>query len=216
MRDKFEMNIKFDMDKDRLNFFKEKAINLIGVIFYMFLAYNMLINFIEFHRLSSLVYLIMEGIVIYFFLTRDVPKQTSMRFYDWFIALVGSYLPLLLRAVSGDHDVPLLLSLQAMGTAVSIFGLLSLNSSFGLVVANRGIKNGGLYKYVRHPLYSGYIVTYTSYIFQNMSLWNGTILSFALIFLLLRVIAEEDFLAKDPAYVDYMKKTRWRLFPYIF
>jgi len=210
------MDIKFEMDKDRLNFFKEKAINLIGVIFYGFLAYNMLISFVVSHRLSSLFYLIMEGIVIYFFLTRDMPKQTSMRPYDWLIALIGSYLPLLLRAVSGGHDVPLLLFLQVIGTVVSTFGLLSLNSSFGLVVANRGIKKGGLYKYVRHPLYAGYIATYTSYIFQNMSLWNGTILSLALLLLILRVIAEEDFLAKDPAYVDYMKKTRWKLFPYIF
>ena len=204
------------MDKVTSNFFIEKFINLIGVIFYGFLAYDMLISFIVSHRFSSLIFLIMEGIVIYFFLIRDMPKQTSMKPYDWSIALIGSYLPLLFRATSGVQDVSLFLSFQIIGAVVSIFGLLGLNSSFGLVAANRGIKSGGLYKYVRHPMYFGYIIGYAGAILQNMSLWNGTIIFFALFFIILRVIAEEKFLAKDMAYVDYMTKTRWRLFPYVF
>ncbi|MFH1158328.1 MAG: methyltransferase [Pseudomonadota bacterium] len=210
------MKGKTGMDKARLNFFIEKAINLAGVIFYGFLAYDMLISFIVAHRLSSLVFLIMESVVIYFFLTRDMPRQTSMRPYDWFIALAGSYLPLLLRPAGGVQDVSLFLSVQLTGTVASILAILFLNSSFGLVAANRGIKKGGLYKYVRHPIYAGYIITYTGFILQNMCLWNGVILFSVLIFLLLRVIAEEEFLAKDPAYAEYMAKTRWRLFPYVF
>ena len=95
------------MDKVTSNFFIEKFINLIGVIFYGFLAYDMLISFIVSHRFSSLIFLIMEGIVIYFFLIRDMPKQTSMKPYDWSIALIGSYLPLLFRATSGVQDVSL-------------------------------------------------------------------------------------------------------------
>ena len=204
------------MDKVKRKYFIEKAVNLVGVVFYSFLAYDMLINFIEFHRLSSLVFLIMEGVVIYFFLTRDIPKQTSMKLYDWFIALAGSYLPLLLRAAPGFHDVDFLLYLQLTGTVVSTFAILFLNSSFGMVAANRGIKKGGLYKYVRHPIYSGYLASYTGFIFQNICLWNGIILFFTLVFLILRVFSEEEFLEKDEAYAEYMTQTRWRLIPCVF
>ena len=194
----------------------EKAVNLLGVFFFGFLAYNMLVDFIVSHRPSSLILLIMESIVIYFFLTRDIPKQTSMRFYDWFIALVCTYLPLLLRAAPGFSDVTFLLYLQLSGTIVSTFAVLSLNSSFGMVAANRGIKKKGLYKYVRHPIYSGYLATYTGFIFQNMCFWNGVILFSVFALLVLRVFSEEKFLAKDPAYVEYMTQTRWRLIPYMF
>ena len=130
------------MDKVKQKYYFEKAANLAGVIFFGFFAYNFLIDFIVSHRLSSLLILVMESIVIYFFLTRDIPKQTSMKFYDWFIALACTYLPLLLRAGPNIYDLSFLLYLQLIGTVVSTIAILSLNSSFGIVAANRGVKKG--------------------------------------------------------------------------
>jgi len=84
------------------------------------------------------------------------------------------------------------------------------------VALTRGIKRGGLYRYVRHPIYAGYIITYAGFILQNLHVQNAAVIALFLIFLILRIFAEEEFLAQDPVYADYMTKTRWRLFPGVF
>ena len=117
---------------------------------------NMLADFNRHHRFSTLYVALFEAAVVLFSVTRPMPKETNRSTYDWLIALIGSYLILLLRPATHVHDLVPLLALQLFGMVVSLTGLLSLNRSFGLVAANRGVKTRGMYRVVRHPIYAGY------------------------------------------------------------
>jgi len=93
---------------------------------------------------------------------------------------------------------------------------LSLNRSFGIAPENRGVKTKSLYGFVRHPMYSGYLLTETGFVLGNFSTYNALVLAAAGLFLVLRLMAEERFLKRDPVYESYMKKTPWKLVPLIF
>ena len=75
----------------------------------------------------------------------------------------------------------------------------------------------GPYALVRHPLYSTYSLII---IFTPLALGSYVALPFFLLavpFLVLRILNEEQVLRRDLAgYVEYMKKTRYRLIPFMW
>ncbi len=106
--------------------------------------------------------------------------------------------------------------LMMVGSLVSICGALALNLRFSMVPANRGVQVKGPYAIIRHPVYTGYVITYTGFLITNPIPWNFAVYTgfFALLFL--RAIEEEKFLAEDPAYVAYRQKVRFRVIPGVF
>ncbi|TCM21543.1 protein-S-isoprenylcysteine O-methyltransferase Ste14 [Novosphingobium sp. PhB165] len=99
------------------------------------------------------------------------------------------------------------------GVTLSILAKLSLRRSFGLVAANRGVKEGGLYKLVRHPMYMAYIVNHIGYLMLYLSAWNVAIYVLTWILLWMRTDEEERVLRTDPAYCAYASRVRSRLVP---
>ena len=86
--------------------------------------------------------------------------------------------------------------------------------SFGIVAANRGVKVGGPYRLVRHPMYAGI------FIFNlGIALWLesyaaalGAVVPVALMIARLRL--EERFLRRAlPGYADYAARVPYRLGP---
>jgi protein-S-isoprenylcysteine O-methyltransferase Ste14 len=108
------------------------------------------------------------------------------------------------------------IALTAMGLMIVVFGKLSLGRSFGLAPANRGIVRSGLYRFLRHPIYLGYLMTHIGFAIANPLNWNLVLLGVADVALMLRACREERTLALDPAYRDYMQQVRWRVLPGIF
>lgn len=106
--------------------------------------------------------------------------------------------------------------ISAIGLMIVVAGKASLGRSFGLVPANRGIVSTGLYRFVRHPIYLGYLLTHVGFLVANPLNWNWIILIAADVALLKRAVLEERTLAQDPAYVSYMQRTRWRVLPGVF
>lgn len=204
------------MDRNKKMYIAE-AMGKLGILAsYGFLSYGLLMSFMQTSRPSSVFFLTFTVIVIVFVLLRPVPKEASMSLYDWMIAMFGTFLPTLFRSLPGAHDIMFFQLMQVIGILISLTGLISLNKSFGLVAANRGIKTSGIYKYIRHPLYMGYFVSYTAFWGQNITLQNTGILVLWIMFEILRIFAEEEFLSKDAAYAEYMKKVRWRILPGVF
>jgi len=194
----------------------EKALSLLGAFVYIVFAATFAKDMIVNHRISSLFPLFMTSIFVYFFLVRDLPRQLNLSPYDWFITLVGTFLPLCLRPAPVVHDNVVLLILQSVGTCISIAGILSLNKSIGLAPANRGVKTFFAYEYIRHPIYAGYFLSLGAYALENLTWANIIICVSWMTCETLRLFAEEKYLSQDPAYTAYMKKVRWRLIPYIF
>ncbi len=179
-------------------------------------SYVMIVDFVAKHRTSSLYVALFEAAVVFFAVTRPMPKESNRSLYDWIIALLGSYEILLLRPAPVVHDHFLLLAVQLIGMAVSLVGLLSLNKSFGLVAANRGVKTAGLYGLIRHPIYAGYFLSFGAFVIQNPTPVNVGIYVLFVIVELLRIAAEERVLLRDPVYAGYASKTPWRVLPWIY
>lgn len=164
----------------------------------------------------SLLLLVSEGAVVAFLLIRRPTANISIAPADWLVAAAGTFLPLLVA----KGGAPLFLAgggmLMIAGTFVHIGAKFSLNRSFGLVAANRGIKQHGLYRFVRHPMYAGYMLTHIGFMTAQPSLRNGLIYLAVWTFLVLRIRAEERILMQDPDYKTFASKVRYRLLPGVY
>jgi protein-S-isoprenylcysteine O-methyltransferase Ste14 len=190
--------------------------NILLALYSLIFLFIMLVDFRMRHRPSSLLMAVFEGAVVWFSLLRPMPQRSNISLYDWVIALLGSYVIMFTRPAPEVHDQVLLLGVQLFGICVSLAGLFSLNKSFGLVAVNRGVKTSGLYAVVRHPIYTGYFLSWGAYLAQNTTLTNAVIYAVFVTLELLRVVAEERVLSQDPDYAAYARATRWRVLPLIY
>ena len=138
----------------------------------------------------------------------------SSSFYTTFIAFAGTGAALCVTP-SGTTLAPdyITAPLIWVGTAIALAAKLSLRRSFGLVPANRGVKKGGAYRFVRHPMYTGYVLNHIGFLMLFFSAWNLVIYATCWVLLYLRAIEEERFLLKDPEYVDYANSVKARIVP---
>lgn len=162
-----------------------------------------------------ILFCISESLAAVFFLVRKLPKHVSLDPFDWFIAAGGTFTPFLFRPGGGvlweGGEI-----LVVLAVLIKITAVLSLNRSFGIVVAKRDIMTGGLYRIVRHPIYASYMISYSGFVLFNFTSFNLAFMGAALMFHNLRLIREEEYLSQDPAYQAYMKRVKWRLFPFIY
>ncbi|HEV2818709.1 MAG TPA: isoprenylcysteine carboxylmethyltransferase family protein [Allosphingosinicella sp.] len=145
------------------------------------------------------------------------PGRMATSFYAWAIAIIGTCAPLLVRPVDGGF-IPIWWAalLMTFGLFVSLAAKLFLRRSFGIVAACRGVRREGPYRLVRHPMYTGYVITQLGFLLANPSLLNATVYAIAWGMLLLRIGEEEEMLSHDPAYRDYVASVRYRLMPGIY
>lgn len=162
--------------------------------------------------------LIAETSIALFVLLRRPTENISMRLGDWLLAAAATYAPLLIIPSEEVWPAlePLAIALVFAGNAIQISGKLFLRRSFGIAPANRGIKRDGMYRFVRHPIYAGYLVTHIGIMLVMPSMINLVIYAIGWWAQILRIAAEEKLLGQDPDYRDYMQQTRWRLIPGIY
>jgi protein-S-isoprenylcysteine O-methyltransferase Ste14 len=103
--------------------------------------------------------------------------------------------------------------ITAGGLLLIIIGKMTLGRSFGLMPAHRGLVCTGVYGLVRHPIYAGYLVTHVGFLLAHPSALNLALLVTSDTALLVRAMFEERTLARDPQYVAYMHRVRWRVLP---
>jgi protein-S-isoprenylcysteine O-methyltransferase Ste14 len=152
-----------------------------------------------------------------FILLRRRTDAVSVRPMDWAVAASGTALPLMVAA-GGKPLMPAAVTLVIMlaGFGLSFWAKLLLRRSFGLVAANRGVKKGGPYGIVRHPMYLGYLIAQVGFLISNPILWNLVVYSTAFLSQLIRIGAEERILMEDAAYRAHALKVRYRLIPGVF
>jgi protein-S-isoprenylcysteine O-methyltransferase Ste14 len=146
---------------------------------------------------QMLLLAVQEAITVGLVVTRRRTVSMSRSAWDWAIALAGTGAPLMLRG-----DAPLLPALESVGVAVQLLGAalsvvatVSLGRSFGIVAANRGVRTGGLYRFVRHPLYGSYLIGYIGFLLGSASIVNLLLVALAALCQHLRAQAEERVLA---------------------
>lgn len=178
-------------------------------------AYIHIVAFQKTGEISLLMFCLSETLTAAFYIFRSEPKTVSILPLDWLVAIGGTIAPLFLRPAPWGV-LPMASIAISAGTAIQILGLISLNRSFALVAAKREIKTAWMYRIVRHPIYASYCLTYAGYILSNTTLSNLIIYILATGLLCARIFREEQHLALDPLYREYMQGVRYRLIPYVF
>lgn len=166
-------------------------------------------------RLSSILLLVMASLRAALYLTRRQPIKVSVDPFAWIVAVAGTWTPLMFRPVTADEH-PVGQVLQIAGLVLQLAALSSLNRSIGIVAANRGVRTRGLYRFVRHPLYASYVLSYAGFMINQFSPYNTAVVAFWVFFQLMRIRYEEELLSLDSTYQAYMAKTRWRILPFVF
>jgi protein-S-isoprenylcysteine O-methyltransferase Ste14 len=183
-------------------------VGLLGV-----LAYRLIPDLAD--KPVNLVYLVSETMVIIMVTFRRTANEISHRSADWVIGFAGTFLPLMVVRSDGPvlpYGSMLLLS----GFGIAVGAQLSLYRSFGVVAANRGVRTGGLYGLVRHPMYLGYFLTHLGFLLTNPVLWNVAVYAVWTACQLYRVRAEERVLSADTAYVAFARRVRYRFLPFVY
>jgi len=159
---------------------------------------------------------ITEMLSVFFILVRRGGLMASTP-YAIVVAFAGSGFALLARP-EGTALVPTAVSTTLMigGLALSILSKLYLNRSFGLVAANRGVKMKGPYRFVRHPMYLGYIIDQLGFLLASFSLVNLLVYVSTWTFQVLRIAQEEKILRQDPSYRQFTDRVPARLVPGLY
>jgi protein-S-isoprenylcysteine O-methyltransferase Ste14 len=167
---------------------------------------------------SSAIVLMSEAIVVVFVICRRLTAKMSLRPADWVLAFVGTGAPLLVQPTLGEGLVPTYLCtlLMIAGLGIQLAAKLTLRRSFGAVAANRGVKVGGPYRFIRHPMYAGYILLHIGFLLSNPTWWNAAVYLICQTCQVGRILAEERLLGDDAKYRTFAAQVRYRLIPGIF
>jgi len=168
---------------------------------------------------QALLLVIAESLGVALILLRRRSASLSSHPFDWALSFSAVSAPLLLTtpaAASTFIPEALVTTLMLAGLLVQISGKLALGRSFGLVPANRGVKTRGLYRVVRHPIYAGYTLTHIGFLLGFPSLQNAALYAAVFAIEVVRLLREEAVLNRDPAYVTYAARVRYRLLPGVF
>jgi len=187
---------------------------LVAALFFA-LAWRLGSDFVETQRPTDLLMLVGEALVVVLTCLRRPAQFVDRRTVVRIVTAVSLLSPLLV----GPAESQALLSeaaaasLAGLGLAIVVGGKISLGWSFGLLPANRGVMERGLYRVVRHPIYLGYLLTHIPFLAAHPSGWNAAVLLAGDSALIIRALYEEQTLGRDPKYVRYCQTVKWRIVP---
>lgn len=170
-------------------------------------------------NVGSLVLLPSEGLVVLFMVIRRTSREMSRRPGDWLMAMGATCAPMLVAPRSGEGLVPVALAgatLWLMGLLVQLHAKLTLGRSMGLVPGHRGLRLRGPYRFVRHPMYAGYLLSHIGWLLLHPTLWNLGVFGVCYALQIPRLLMEERLLSLDADYRDYQAQVRFRLIPGVF
>lgn len=148
---------------------------------------------------------------------RTPPVRVTRNLYYWALTFTASYWGFLtvLLYEPGVRLAPewMIDAISLLSLLVSAYARVSLGRSIGFVPAERAIVTTGAYAVVRHPVYTGLFVSLVG-LHLSASSWRNLALDVVAVGLfVIKTLAEERFLAQNPAYIAYMRSVRWRWFP---
>ncbi len=152
---------------------------------------------------------VQSGLAAFLFLTRRAEKSganLTRKITAWLAAV----LPFGLQPAAQENGW---LVVAFGGVVFSLWGLASLGQSFGIAPADRGLVVSGAYRFIRHPMYAGELLSFGAVTLSNLNAWNGLLFCAIVFVFVLRIGWEESIL---DGYADYGQRVRWRLLPFVW
>ena len=183
-----------------------------------FLSYNLLADFMRTGRLTGLLLLVSESMVVVFTITRRRARRVDRSVDAVVVTTLSVAGPPHLRATDAAGLLPdgVTALMATVGLGLVIAAKFTLGRSFGIVPANRGVVVGGPYTFVRHPIYTGYLITHLGFLIAHPTPWNVMIAIAADAALVVRALIEERVLGADVEYQSYCRRVGWHLMPGVF
>jgi protein-S-isoprenylcysteine O-methyltransferase Ste14 len=194
------------------------AARALVIILFSLLSANLLQNFLRTGHVTGLLLLASESLVVVLMFIRrhaTIIDRSAAGIVTTAASLAG---PPLFRAIEAPGLVPdtFTAAASAVGLGLVITGKVALGRSFGIVPANRGVVIRGPYGFVRHPIYTGYLITHVGFVVAHPSAWNVAVLLLADGALVARALIEERVLSRDEQYRSYCQRVGWHLMPGVF
>lgn len=188
------------------------------IVLFSMMAVRFAQDFAQTGRLTGLFLLISETLVVVLTVVRRRASIVDRSLRARTLTTMSTLGPPLMVPGAAIALVPdtATVALSCAGLCVVIAAKMTLGRSFALLPANRGIVSSGLYGFVRHPIYMGYLITHAAFLAASPALWNLVALGIADAALLARAVCEEQTLSQDESYRDYQTRVRWRVAPGIF
>ena len=164
---------------------------------------------------ANMVWLAGAAIMAVMSFARFAPRSSTVNLRT--VAATGGmlFLPCLMRPTTPSIGV-----LATTGVLFELFGValtqvarIYMGRRFGILPANRGIVSKGPFRWVRHPIYFGWLVLSIGYAMSFPSERNVVLLVVAIPLTVWRIDQEEAHLSADPEYRHYMDRVPYRLLP---
>jgi protein-S-isoprenylcysteine O-methyltransferase Ste14 len=185
------------------------------------ISYGVYYRYTHFHHgLPLIASMLNTVILIITMVIRRPPKRVTPNPWYWLLAFVASYwLVFILFFLQKGKPLAanwITNSLAILGLAVMLWARFSLGRNIGLVPAQRELVHSGAYAFMRHPVYTGLLVTSIAFVLRAYSPLNALLMGLGVFwFIPIKSLVEENFLRADPQYAAYMQRVRARWIPFV-
>lgn len=158
-------------------------------------------------------------IVAIFLLVRLDFKTIEKNYISQTVALLAFFsgAAFMGQEATGNESTELVSSIIiAVSHVLGLITILNLGKSFGILIAFRKVKTGGLYRIVRHPMYFTDILLRIGFLVSHFNLFVLAVFIVSTGLYVYRAILEEKHLRLQPEYREYMKIVKYRLIPFVF
>jgi protein-S-isoprenylcysteine O-methyltransferase Ste14 len=134
-------------------------------------------------------------------LLRRPHRQVHGRVWHQLVALVAFFSGLCLVPLTSPAPALAVqggIALTILAHGLGLGALFSLGRSFGILIALRAVKTGGLYGIVRHPMYLSDILLRVAYLVGHPGAYAATVVVASTICYGYRAVLEERFLQQQP------------------
>lgn len=145
-----------------------------------------------------------SGVAVTLYFRRTEAKESADP-KTQILAWASALLPLALSPRASTN--PWLALLLVPGLLLAFWAMLALDRSFSIAPAKRKIVTRGPYKYMRHPMYTGEILSLAGVLVLSFSLWNVAIFILFIATVVWRIYEEESLISDI-----YRSEIRWKLF----
>jgi protein-S-isoprenylcysteine O-methyltransferase Ste14 len=164
---------------------------------------------------ANIVWLIGAAIMAVMSFARFAPLSATVNLRT--IAASGAMLilPSFMRPVDRSTGALATFGLvfELIGVILTQVARVYMGRSFGVLPANRGIVSKGPFRWVRHPIYFGWLILSIGYAMSYANPRNTILIVATLPFMVWRIDQEEAHLSADLAYRAYMDHVHYRLLP---
>jgi protein-S-isoprenylcysteine O-methyltransferase Ste14 len=164
---------------------------------------------------ANIVWLTGAAIMAVMSFARFAPRSATVNLRT--IAASGAMLilPCFMRPIDRSTGALATIGLifELCGVLLTQVARVYMGRSFGILPANRGVVSKGPFRWVRHPIYFGWLVLSIGYAMSFANPRNIILIAATLPFMVWRIDQEEAHLSADSAYRSYIEHVRYRLLP---